>query len=598
MWRIDWNEKKTVYNGDADCVKLMEYMAYNINCIEEKNMQDKFPARILVKCPAEYLHKIKSPDGQTDWSRAVYCIYLELEKQKCTPAFDADVLEIMERWLENKRFLAQPRPVPLPPEQYPMCAEILMNYFEGFKLPVVWKHEKTKAFDIYMKNHDSVGLLTWCAKYINIWATWTGVKREMLTRWEVPDLNSPHLPPQIMSPDGLSDWTRILWLLQISTPISPPSMQDAEKYMRENTRCPENAIRRRARWQAAQPRPPMDAAAIQRIQKWPQCATLIENFMRRVEQAWQGMEERTHVEKWRDQVYYSRDPANHINEDPRNPIDALEYWAHVMSAVREYAATMQTLKTYLEYAPNQPSVLSPPSSIMPDWTFAVHVLRWMVIHDPTVDEVLRNAYKTDPLSLDLIDDIEHMYSDTADSTAAFLRAAGAQGPDTPFHAQVSRRLIDYTRPPSPAQRDAEDQTLALCIEKLEAYCERFKNSALRGFYGRIITSIRAITKELQKTHPDTTAISKLIIGIQKDEDENQHNSKFRDRFGNRFKFKDKSENIMDTLDILPTFLPQETGRHRQHSPRERDSPRGVRSVAPASPGVSDLLHRFKKLTPS
>jgi hypothetical protein len=273
------------------------------------------------------------------------------------------------------------------------------------------------------------------------------------------------------------------------------------------------------------------------------------------------MEERTHVEKWRDQVYYSRDPANHIKEDPRNPIDALEYWADVMSGVREYAVTMQTLKIYLKYAPNQPSVPSPPSSIMPDWTFAVHVIRWMVIRDPTVDEVLRNAYRTEPLSLDLIDDIEHLYSDTAESTAAFLRAAGPQGPATPFHAQVPRRLTDYT----PAQRDAEDQTLAICIEKLDAYCERFAGSKWTGFYLRILTRIRDITKLLKRTPPDAKSISdisKLIVEINKDSDEDDQNSKFRDRFGNRFKFNHKFENIMDTIDIidlLPTFLPQETG---------------------------------------
>ena len=118
-------------------------------------------------------------------------------------------------------------------------------------------------------------------------------------------------------------------------------------------------------------------------------------------------------------MHYSKDPVNYIKEKLLNPIDAFEYWAGVMSKVRP--GMMQMLYTQLEYRPNETHVPSPPSNMKQDWTFAVHVLRWMVIHDPTVSEALRDAYKTVPLSVGLIDDIERLCSDMAHGTNEFLR---------------------------------------------------------------------------------------------------------------------------------------------------------------------------------
>jgi hypothetical protein len=40
-----------------------------------------------------------------------------------------------------------------------------------------------------------------------------------------------------------------------------------------------------------QPKPPLDASAIERIQKWPHCCRVLENFMLTiVEPAWKDME--------------------------------------------------------------------------------------------------------------------------------------------------------------------------------------------------------------------------------------------------------------------------------------------------------------------
>ena len=168
----------------------------------------------------------------------------------------------------------------------------------------------------------------------------------------------------------------------------------------------------------------LDAGDIERIQKWPHCCTIIENFMQTiVEPAWKDMEELTHVEKWRDKVYYSKDPQSNIKEEPLNPIDYFEYWASVLMW-GVYPETMENLYNEISYTPNNPSVPSPGGSSTPDWTFAVYVLRWMVIHDPTVSEENRDAYKTVPLSLELIDKIERLYSETAPDANEFLGEGG------------------------------------------------------------------------------------------------------------------------------------------------------------------------------
>ena len=172
-----------------------------------------------------------------------------------------------------------------------------------------------------------------------------------------------------------------------------------------------------------QPKSPLDASAIERIQRCPHCCRILENFMKTiVEPAWKDMEELTLVEKWTDQVTYSKDPQNNIKEEPVNPIDAFEYWASSMSDA--YPETMKNLQDAIAYTPNNPSVPSPPGSTATDWAFAVYVLRWMVVHDPMVSESVRDAYKTEKLSVGLIDDIERLYSDMDHDVNEFLREGG------------------------------------------------------------------------------------------------------------------------------------------------------------------------------
>ena len=77
----------------------------------------------------------------------------------------------------------------------------------------------------------------------------------------------------------------------------------------------EESAHRRPKLKLGDPRPPMDATAIERIQKWPQCCRILENFMGTiVEPAWRDLENTDYVLKWRLQVHYSKDPVNYIKE--------------------------------------------------------------------------------------------------------------------------------------------------------------------------------------------------------------------------------------------------------------------------------------------
>jgi hypothetical protein len=66
-----------------------------------------------------------------------------------------------------------------------------------------------------MESHDSVQVLKYFAKYINnlIPMFRTLINSETYTS-KLPDLGPPHFDVQIMSPDGMTDWTRMVWMIR------------------------------------------------------------------------------------------------------------------------------------------------------------------------------------------------------------------------------------------------------------------------------------------------------------------------------------------------------------------------------------------------
>ena len=338
---------------------------------------------------------------------------------------------------------------------FPLCVEVLVKLYARLELGSYGRNIWERNLRQYREDKDSVKMMTVVAKQLNFWA-----KMQSFS-WGVHECREKYLG-SIKSPDGEVDWTRCAWLvwcelkLQQIYAFTPDILEQMEEWLREreeqvdreaNNTTHEVLTRAAGKLRASSPaeqgkdklwassraeklknkrarKRELDAGDIERIQKWPHCCTILENFMKTiVEPAWKDMEEVTHVEKWTDQVTYSKDPQNNIKEEPVNPIDAFEYWANVLMW-DVYPETMENLYNEISYTPNNPSVPSPPGSTTPDWTFAVYVLRWMVVHDPMVSESVRDAYKTEQLSVGLIDDIERLYSDMDHDVNEFLREGG------------------------------------------------------------------------------------------------------------------------------------------------------------------------------
>jgi hypothetical protein len=195
-FEFDWKRNLQKYRGNGDCVQLMNHIAYQINFLCG-DLRVKPSNYVENTCPEDCRRLIQSPNSETNWSRAVWCIYTEVKKKGFTGTFSKDVLEQMEHWL------SQPR--------YPMCAELLMEMFEKFDLSDVAHAKMLGNFDEYMKNDDSVELLTYCAKFINAWTKYGATFFK--TKSNIADTIPKEFQFQIMSPDGMTDWTRMVWMI-------------------------------------------------------------------------------------------------------------------------------------------------------------------------------------------------------------------------------------------------------------------------------------------------------------------------------------------------------------------------------------------------
>jgi hypothetical protein len=426
---FDWRERKQIYTGNRDCVELMNYIAHQINFLCG-DLRFKPSDYVENTCPEDCRSMIQSPNSETNWSRAVWCIYLDVKTKGFTGTFNKDVLEQMEHWL-SQRSAKTSTDVAETDARLGRVATWLEKIDEERVSLRVWM-DKLDAFcerwegrkfpiEFYENVVDMIFEVRTEVKRNPLDKAW--IKRLIYHITTAVDDNG-HLfkasvgakyvfngkPANIMDtlehlPDELQD---VAAPSSASFPRSRSPVMGFSPFGPASPYAPpEQGRDKRVKTGG------LAAGDIERIQKWPHCCRVLENFMETiVEPKWKDMEELEHVQKWRDQVYYSKDPQNNIKEEPRNPIDAFEYWASVLMW-NVYPETMKNLQNVITYTPNNLSVPSPPGSIMPDWTFAVYVLRWMVIHDPMVSESVRDVYETVPLSVGLIDDIERLYSDTA-----------------------------------------------------------------------------------------------------------------------------------------------------------------------------------------
>jgi hypothetical protein len=106
LMRTEWARKKQEYRQNHDGVTLMNYIAFKLTYFTEhmRHRQDKLPGFrdvkvVVTDCPGQHVRTLISPNGETDWSRAVWCIYSAVQQQGFENAWNADVLAQMEAWL-------------------------------------------------------------------------------------------------------------------------------------------------------------------------------------------------------------------------------------------------------------------------------------------------------------------------------------------------------------------------------------------------------------------------------------------------------------------------------------------------------------------
>jgi hypothetical protein len=104
--RTEWARKKGRYRQNHDCVALMNHVAFKLTYFAEhmRDRHDKLPGLrdvkvVVTECPGQHVRTLISPNGETDWSRAVWCIYSAVQQQGFEHAWNADVLAQMEGWL-------------------------------------------------------------------------------------------------------------------------------------------------------------------------------------------------------------------------------------------------------------------------------------------------------------------------------------------------------------------------------------------------------------------------------------------------------------------------------------------------------------------
>jgi hypothetical protein len=99
-WAYDLRERIQKYRDNKHCVDLMNWLAHKFDYFS-KHMASKLEGHFKDTFEGQ-LGMIKSP-GQTDWTRAVWCIYSEVQKRGFTGNFTVDVLAQMELWLSQHR---------------------------------------------------------------------------------------------------------------------------------------------------------------------------------------------------------------------------------------------------------------------------------------------------------------------------------------------------------------------------------------------------------------------------------------------------------------------------------------------------------------
>ena len=106
----EWEQQKNAYQQSADSTSLMTYVAQTLHKLDKNSDGAE-------TCPYENI--ILSPDGQTDWTVALWLLCKHLQKRRdwhlnFNFVSDVDILTRMEVWLTSEYFLNHPHTSPPP----------------------------------------------------------------------------------------------------------------------------------------------------------------------------------------------------------------------------------------------------------------------------------------------------------------------------------------------------------------------------------------------------------------------------------------------------------------------------------------------------
>jgi hypothetical protein len=182
-----WIKSLQMYRNNMDSVWLMEVVSSRIT---QFSVHGASNCHFTDTCPPENLHMIKSLYGESDWSRAVWCVYSQLKRRGFALPFTTDVMIHMEGWLTEPH-----RTV------FPECVEVLITIYETIHLNPVLEREWNDKLQIYRESGDCVSLMTYVA--------------QTLYRLGINYISVVPCPHQnvILSPDGKTDWTFAVWCI-------------------------------------------------------------------------------------------------------------------------------------------------------------------------------------------------------------------------------------------------------------------------------------------------------------------------------------------------------------------------------------------------
>jgi hypothetical protein len=187
-----WQNQLDIYTQDRDSVWLMKAIARWIN---QFSRFKPFICNFTDTCPPTFVGTITSKDGvdgKQDWSRAVWCVYSQLQKRGCHLPLDAYLMIHIEEWLTT------PHRTP-----FPHVVRELITFYNTIHVNGDLQREWEQQVNAYQQTRDCTSLMTYVARTVS-----------MLNINAVGAVTCPYANI-ILSPDGKTDWTVALWLMKV-----------------------------------------------------------------------------------------------------------------------------------------------------------------------------------------------------------------------------------------------------------------------------------------------------------------------------------------------------------------------------------------------